>query len=344
DVAAVAAADLPTTGVAMAWASFPCQDLSLAGGRRGLSATRSGAFWPFWRLLRDLHATGTRPPLVVVENVVGLLSGPDFAALGEALAELDLRFGALVIDAVQFLPQSRPRVFIVAVDARLPLGALAAPEPEPGPWLTASLRRAHDGLPGSLRQRWVWWRLPVPPPMTARVADLIEDDPVGVDWHPPAETTRLLEMMTPVNRAKVERAGAASTRRVGLLYKRTRDGRQRAEVRFDGVAGCLRTATGGSSRQTVLIVEGGAIRSRLLSPREAARLMGLPDDFRLPSAYNAAYHAMGDGVAAPAVAWLGKHLLTPLARAAPSFLLGQPLAPRLAAASPVPKSLAAVAD
>jgi len=87
---------------------------------------------------------------------------------------------------------------------------------------------------------------------------------------------------------------------------------QRAEIRFDDVAGCLRTPAGGSSRQVIMVVEGKRIRSRLLSPREAARLMGLPDSYLLPKNYNAAYHLAGDGVAVPVVRHLAQHLLEPL--------------------------------
>lgn len=104
---------------------------------------------------------------------------------------------------------------------------------------------------------------------------------------------------------------------VGGVYKRTRKDDcglrvQRAEVRFDGVSGCLRTPVGGSSRQSIMIVEGDAVRSRLLAPREAARLMGLPDTYKLPQNYNEAYHLAGDGVVVPVVRFLAAHLLEPL--------------------------------
>jgi DNA (cytosine-5)-methyltransferase 1 len=92
---------------------------------------------------------------------------------------------------------------------------------------------------------------------------------------------------------------------------------QRAEVRFDGLAGCLRTPAGGSSRQTLLVLDDGRVRSRLLSAREAARLMGLPDDYPLPDSQTAALHLLGDGVAAPVVRFIAEHVLAPLARAAP---------------------------
>jgi DNA (cytosine-5)-methyltransferase 1 len=157
----------------------------------------------------------------------------------------------------------------------------------------------------------------LPPTRNAAFADLIEDDPVGVEWHTAAETKYLLSLMSPVNRDKVAEAKRFGRRIVGGVYRRTRpDGNgvktQRAEVRFDDNAGCLRTPSGGSSRQTILIVDGQNIRSRLLSPREAARLMGLPDDYRLPALYNDAYHVCGDGVCVPVVRHIAAHMLKPL--------------------------------
>lgn len=312
DVARVSAADLPSSA-ALAWASFPCQDLSLAGWRRGMSAGRSGTFWAFWQLMRDLHDRGDRPPVLVLENVVGLLHGDSFAGLCESLAALDLQFGAMVIDAKWFLPQSRPRVFVLAVDSRYELPAHTTGLPRGMPWFPPALWAAYEGLPAHLRGLWRWWRLPLPEDSPGDVTELIEEEPTLVAWNSDEQTDYLLGMMSPTNREKVDLARRRGGRSVGLLYRRTRDGVQRAEVRFDGVAGCLRTPQGGSSRQTVLVIEDGRIRSRLLSPREAARLMGAPDSYALPDHYNNAYLAMGDGVAVPVVRWLAEHLLSPIA-------------------------------
>ena len=154
-------------------------------------------------------------------------------------------------------------------------------------------------------------------------ADLIEDHPEGVAWHTASETSRLLDMMSPVNAAKVEVAKRTGRRMVGGVYKRTRrkpngDRMQRAEVRFDDVAGCLRTPSGGSSRQTILLVDGDQLRSRLISARETARLMGLEDSYSLPKSYNAAYHLTGDGVVAPVVRYLAHHIFEPLLGLEPS--------------------------
>ncbi|MEM7013912.1 MAG: DNA cytosine methyltransferase, partial [Verrucomicrobiota bacterium] len=103
----------------------------------------------------------------------------------------------------------------------------------------------------------------------------------------------------------------SKSKTVGTLYRRTRNGQQRAEVRFD-IAGCLRTPAGGSSRQTLVVVHRGKVRTRLLSAREAARLMGIPDSYQLPKRYNDAYHLAGDGVVVPVVRYLAKHALEPI--------------------------------
>lgn len=320
DVAALSAKDLPGKA-ALAWASFPCQDLSLAGARGGLDAPRSGAFWSFWRLIEALDAEGRAPPVIALENVVGLLTsrgGADFAALAATLAGRGYWFGALVLDAAAFVPQSRPRLFVVASRVRPPT-ALVAPTPEAA-FGAGPVAARISALPDTVRDRAVWWATPAPPSRNTSLADLLDDTPCGVCWNTPAKTQTLLAMMSPRQRAAVEARRAAGGRHVGALFRRVRveDGRkvQRAEARFDGLAGCLRTPAGGSSRQTLLVIEDGAIRSRLISPREAARLMGLPDTYPLPASQTAALHLLGDGVAAPVVRWLAAHLLAPLAQAA----------------------------
>jgi DNA (cytosine-5)-methyltransferase 1 len=292
NVAALTTADLP--GMAMlVWASWPCTDLSLAGDRAGLVGECSGTFWPFWRLMMGLASEGRAPPLIALENVCGLLTsrgGQDFAAIGDALASGGYRFGAVVIDAAHFVPQSRERVFIISAHRSQPVpDALLADGPG-DLWHPSALLTAYGALSAEARDAWLWWRLPVPPIPDLVFGDIIEDEPRGVEFHAPHETVRLLELMSPINQAKVAAAKTVGRRMVGGLYKRMRDedGRrvQRAEIRFDDVAGCLRMPTGGSSRQTIMIVEGDHIRSRLLSPREAARLMGLPDNYKLPANYN----------------------------------------------------------
>lgn len=317
DVAKVSPAQLEGQAD-LAWASFPCQDLSLAGAYRGLKGDRSGVFWSFWSLMLQLKAEDRAPRMIALENVNGLLTsngGADFRVLITALTEAGYRVGAMVIDAVHFVPQSRPRLFVLAVDASVPIPAAMIDDPTQ-PWHPDALHKAHKELSDQAKEKWVWWRLPQPPIRNQKFVDIIERDPTGVRWHTMEETKRILAMMTPLNRRKVTVAERVSSIMsapvVGGIYRRTRDGVQRAEVRFDDVSGCLRTPRGGSSRQTLVVIENGVTRTRLLSPREAARLMGLPDSYRLPENYNQAYHLCGDGVAVPAVRFLANALLSTL--------------------------------
>ena len=314
DVADLAAVDLPGQAD-LAWASFPCQDLSLAGNGAGLDGQRSGAFWAFWRLMQALIAEGRAPRAIVLENVCGVITshgGRDFAAIVAALAESGYSAGALVIDAKWFVPQSRPRLFIVATRGTAP----AAAEPDPL-WHPQSLVRAVGDLSSCLKRRWVWWQFPIPAVRTSRLIDILDDDNHRAAWHTPEYTARLLSLMGPRHRARVEAAARSGARTVGCVYRRTRvDERgnhvQRAEIRFDDIAGCLRTPAGGSSRQTTLVVEGASVRSRLLTARECARLMGLAETYLLPENENEAYHLVGDGVVVPVVRYLADGLLEPM--------------------------------
>jgi DNA (cytosine-5)-methyltransferase 1 len=319
DVNALTAADLPGQPD-LVWGSFPCQDLSLAGAGAGLQGQRSGAFYPFWRLIEALKAEQRAPKLVAIENVCGAITsrqGQDFQAICQVFAEASYRFGALVINAELFLPQSRPRLFVIGVRDDLAIDAdLIAAAPS-GPFHTPALRSAIAALPEAVKAKAIWWAAPAPPARWSRFADLIEESPNSVGWHAPEQTQRLIQLMSPANRAKLEQAKAAGRRMVGCVYRRTRtdsDGarQQRAEVRFDDLAGCLRTPAGGSSRQTIILVDGDLVRSRLISARETARLMGLPDSYQLPEGYNDAYHLTGDGVAVPVVRHLAKFLFEPI--------------------------------
>ena len=222
-----------------------------------------------------------------------------------------------MIDASLFVPHSRPRLFIVCPRHGTPVPATCISNAPVLPWHTRGLRTAYERLSAKAKPGWIWWNPPIPPPRSASFADLIEDDPKDVSWFSRAETQQLLAKMSDVNRAKVDSAKREKRQIVGGLYRRTRPDEsgnkvQRAEIRFDDVSGCLRTPGGGSSRQVVLIVEGSSVRARLISSRETARLMGLPDSYVLPSNYNEAYHLTGDGVVVPVVRHLAANLFEPI--------------------------------
>ena len=329
DIEKLTVKDLPCETVDLSWASFPCQDLSLAGEYRGLgrahskTQTRSGTFWHFCRLMHELALVGRSPRAIVLENVYGCLTshaGKDFAAIGSALANLGFHFGAVLINASLFVPQSRPRVFFIAVrSGELVPSDLVSDEPVLR-WHPKAVVNAYNAMSAYAKTHWIWWNAPAPAVRNARFADIIEDEPTGIEWHSVAETRHILRLMSAVNWAKVDAAKSLGRRVVGGVYRRTRRDAtgtkcQRAEVRFDDIAGCLRTPAGGSSRQSILVIDGDRVRSRLLSPREAARLMGLDDSYVLPGRYNDAYHVCGDGVCVPVVRHIAQTLIEPILRA-----------------------------
>jgi DNA (cytosine-5)-methyltransferase 1 len=149
------------------------------------------------------------------------------------------------------------------------------------------------------------------------LCDILDE---GATWDPPEQAAALVALMSPHQRERLALLQECGEPHVGAAFRRIRieGGRrmQRLEARFDGLAGCLRTPVGGSSRQFVMTVQDGQVRTRLLSPREAARLMGVPDDHPLPHNRNAALHLLGDAVCVPVVRWLSERLLAPLARSA----------------------------
>jgi DNA (cytosine-5)-methyltransferase 1 len=327
DVANLKPSDLPPIAIDLAWASPPCQDLSLAGDRAGLDGERSGAFWPFWQLMRGLRAEGRAPRLIVIENVSGLLTshgGRDFNAIASAIAVCGYRFGAIVIDTASFMPQSRERLFSIAVDADLSIPSRLLTIKPRAPFHSPPLVAVFDPLsdPRFNLARCplsapLWSRLPVPPQRNATFADIIEDEPTSVRWHTQVETERLLAMMTPLHLARIEAAQRSGRRVTRMVYRRTRtmkDGGKvsRWEIRNDDIAGCLRTVGGGSSVQSIVVIDGEQVRSRRLTPREYARLQGLDDDYTLPANVSDGYDLIGDGVAVPVVRFLAANVLEPL--------------------------------
>lgn len=319
DIAEVSLRHLPHVAN-LAWASFPCQDLSQAGAGRGLAGERSGTFWLFWRLMRRLAKRKRGPHLIVVENVCGALAsrgGKDFQDISDAFARLGYSFGAVVIDAKHFVPHSRPRLFIIGARKDIVLPRKLIRKAPSEQWHPPSLRKAQDLLCSQTKDKWVWWHLPPPPVPDRTLADLIEWEKAYAPYDSNAETQKLVSMISKDHLERLRKARRGKPEFVATVYRRMRpakNGRkiQRAEVRTDGLAGCLRTPSGGSSRQTVLVANGGGILSRKMTPREAARLMGIPESYELPNDQGEAYHLVADGVVVPVVQFLNDQIFLPI--------------------------------
>ena len=322
DVHALTTDQLPA--VTLATASFPCNDLSLAGGREGLAGKHSSAFWGFIQALEGLGAR--RPPLVLLENVPGFLTshgGADFQRALAALNALGYLVDTFLLDAARFVPQSRRRLFILGQRADLlpddgGVGGLSAHSiparadmlataSETRPAALVNFIRAHPEIAWRIRQ------LPaLPTAPERRLADLLDDPPDDApQWWSAARTQRLLDSMSARHHALAERLIAAPATTYGTVFRRTRNGTPMAELRADGVAGCLRTPRGGSARQIVFRAGGGRVAVRLLSGREAARLMGA-DDYTVTGSEHDALFGFGDAVCAPVITWIATYYLNPL--------------------------------
>jgi len=317
DVAGLTGADMPS-GLALAWASFPCIDLSLAGWRRGLDGSHSSTFWHFTRILDEMG--DRRPPVVTLENVVGFATshrGDDLNAAVRELNRLGYSVDVLTLDARRFVPQSRPRLFIVG--ARDPLASSPAPHSRPAP--------ANPPAPDSpLRPDWlraafsdptlVTHRaaLPAPPPpLAGGMSSLMERISADDDrWWDHNRTEAFIASLSPIQVQRLDLLRTGNRFSYRTAYRRTRSGKPVWEVRADDISGCLRTARGGSSKQALVQAGRGHVRVRWMTPREYARLMGAPG-YRLDGLRrNQALFGFGDAVCVPVVEWLARHYLLPL--------------------------------
>jgi DNA (cytosine-5)-methyltransferase 1 len=319
DVHALPVARVPS--VTLATASFPCNDLSLAGARQGLAGKQSSAFWGFIRILEELGPR--RPPLTLLENVPGFLTshgGADFTSALQALDALGYAVDVFQLDAAHFTPQSRRRLFVIGAQADLldsatePMPALAPSETRPQALL--------DAIAANPSVRWRVRPLPTPPQRAQRLADILDELPDDAPaWWSEERASYLLSQMSPRHRALADAMIAGEQWSYGAVFRRMRQGHSMAELRADGLAGCLRTPRGGSGRQILFKAGFGRYRARLLTAHEAARLMGA-DEFRISGSLNDALFGFGDAVCADAIAWIATYYLDPLVN---ELIRGAPL-------------------
>ncbi len=294
-------------------ASFPCNDLSLAGARAGLRGEQSSAFWGVTDILKKMKRL--KPPLVLLENVTGFLTshrGADFRRALLSLNKLGYSVDAFILDAVNFVPQSRRRLFVVGILEELQTEASGPTTP--GQSIQSDIRpqALTDFILANSDIRWSLRRLPTPPASGAKLRDVLEDLPDDApEWWSRERAEYLLNQMSARHRELAEQMIAGEEWSFGTVFRRMRNSRSMAELRCDGVAGCLRTPRGGSGRQILFKAGKGRYFVRLLTPREAARLMGA-DKFVLSAPANQALFGFGDAVCVPVIEWIAKYYLNPV--------------------------------
>ncbi|HAK8205216.1 TPA: DNA cytosine methyltransferase [Salmonella enterica] len=303
DIHTLRSEDLPSADVA--WASSPCTDLSLAGKRAGLRGGReSSAFFGFTDLIAGMNER--KPEVIVLENVIGLASSHNREDLRAAVKEfnaLGYTVDAITLDARRFVPQSRPRLFLVGVKSPIDGGE-------------------HDTC---LRPDWLSWlhkdpeirtfMMPLPKApdllsngLTLEIESMPDTDP---RWWTTEKVARFTDSMTPVQRERLERFISAPGLTARTAYRRTRNGTPVWEMRSEDISGCLRTARGGSSKQAVVVMGKGNIKIRWMTGLEYARLMGAGWYTLKNLRDSQIQYGFGDAVAVPVVGWVAKHMIVP---------------------------------
>lgn len=315
DVRDIRGDDVPS--VDLATASFPCIDLSLAGHRRGLAGEQSGLFFEFVRVLDEMGAR--RPAAVLVENVPSFVSSRGGRDLRDALVALN-RLGyacdLAVVDSRWFVPQSRSRLFVFGLlgadQATNPpslsvvdCGASASDVLRPAP-LRRFLARA-SGL--DLTRRMIGR----PPSADPRLGDVVERlAPEDERWWDAKRLAAFDSTLPDRHAARIAELSDQSVTAWRTAYRRTRGGRAVWEVRGDEIAGCLRTARGGSSRQALVEISEGRHRVRWMTARECGRLQGVLHDFDIsPVTESQALFGFGDAVTVPVITWLVESFVKP---------------------------------
>jgi DNA (cytosine-5)-methyltransferase 1 len=310
DVRGVLGDHLPD--VELATASFPCIDLSLAGNRKGLAGEHSGMFWEFARILEQMGEG--RPRSVLLENVHGFATshgGRDLRAAMERLAELGYSCDVIAVNARHFVPQSRPRMFVVGLRGDLPPGASRGVPPvsDVRPSWVQAIHEANQDLP----MHYV--DLPGLPDGPRDLRGIVQrmstTDP---RWWNAERTDAFVHSLRPVHENRLRSLMASDTTVWRTAYRRTREGRATWEIRPDGIAGCLRTTGGGSSKQALVQAGRGQVQVRWMTPVEYARLMGAKRFKTRARTENQALFGFGDAVVVDVIAWIADHYLLPTLR------------------------------
>lgn len=310
----------------LATASFPCIDLSLAGNGRGFKGEHSSAFFGFTRVIESLGQR--RPKLILVENVPGFLTsndGDDFKAALKSLSGLGYWLDGFVLDAKSFVPQSRQRVFLVGVHESLDSPLLikqGATENGSEAWLrsigdTEAVRPARlIQIMREVKLETGWAATPIKaPPQTSYKLEAFLDRDDSQAWWDENDVDKHYSRLSDLHRGRLDEIIRSGTPFLGTGFRRKRYGSTRLEVRFDGIAGCLRTPRGGSAKQIIVMVDRGRLKMRWMSATEYARLQGV-SQFKMLQNERQMLFGFGDGICVPVVEWIDQCVLTPLFEAA----------------------------
>ncbi|WP_027793183.1 DNA (cytosine-5-)-methyltransferase [Paraburkholderia acidipaludis] len=254
---------------------FPCQPFSIAGvskknslGRpHGFECTTQGTL--FFNVAQIIAAK--RPKAFLLENVKNLVShdkGNTFKVIQETLRdELGYDVHCKVIDGGHFTPQHRERIIIVGFREKTGFSWDNLQLPTEGPRLASILHKT-DGSE----------------PVLSHDGDRFFNHEKRIVQPKYTLTPKLWEYL----QAYAEKHRAAGNGfGFGMAYPDSVTRTLSARYHKDG--------------SEILVYQGKSKRPRRLTPRECARLMGFPDEFRIPVSDTQAYRQFGNSVVMPVI-------------------------------------------
>jgi DNA (cytosine-5)-methyltransferase 1 len=302
---------------------FPCQDLSIAGLRKGLAGERSGLFHEIIRLADEL-----RPQMFVLENVPGLLSsqqGKDMGIVITALVERGYGVCWRVLDSQNFgVPQRRRRVFIVASlgNHRQPVEVLF--ERESSQWNFEALGKTRKAIANRAEESLRTF-------VKAKRAQTVDDDESWVeketvptlnafDIGDTRTTTAILFQGNRVGDPRFYEDGISPTvmsrwgtggNNVPLAFNMRSDDKANNmtvyETQQTGSVTALQPSPLTHRSQTLITQENTTVRR--LTPKECERLQGFPDDWTADQADSNRYKQMGNAVTVSVAEWIMKRVV-----------------------------------
>lgn len=316
DIRKISGAEVPK--VTLAHASFPCTNVSAAGSRTGLDYGESSTFWDFVRLIGEMGQNTKigKPPFILIENVEGLLNfryGKDLTFVLKALNNLGYSVDIFLIDAAYFVPQSRVRLFIFG---NLFSSSQTRDELEQVLNKLTPIRskKVKNFIINNLEIRWNIRNLVNLPERTINLADIVDETQA---WWTKERTEYLFNQMFDRHQEQIRLMMQNEYWSYGTIFRRMRirSGikQSTAELRTDGIAGCLRTPKGGSARQIILRAGFGRFDVRLINQIECARLMGASEYVISKNiSLNHVLFGFGDAVCVPVIEWIIQNYLNPL--------------------------------
>lgn len=303
---------------------FPCQDVSVAGRRAGLAGERSGLFYEFMRLARELA-----PRWLLIENVPGLLSsnkGEDMGAVLGEMATLGYGYAWRVLDAQYFgVAQRRARVFIVGCLGDAARAAQVLFEPESCSGDSPPERQAGEVTAAITAGRTGDHGFPGADDNDARGGRLVARTLTGHHGRDDGDTQTFVtyRKATKVHGATEDDErwqedglsptldaaghGPRTATAVVSIYPETGQG-SRLAARVTDLSPPLTETDGKIHDRGARVVSETSVRR--LTPRECERLQGFPDDWTAQLSDSARYRTLGNAVCVPVAEWIGRRIVS----------------------------------